>query len=433
VEATTSPLVERKMTLAGVIAESFPKAEQYLLSLADLKIDAQRIRRVTRRFGKERVALRERLTRCFFEMPIPDQLLRAPDGIQAPEIAVVMLDGGRLQVLSRGSHQSRRNDSSGRRRKKGEHWRESRIGLVLSMTGPAHMSDPMPQLPDFLGGGVDLEKKFSEMSHLIGLPEMCGESASETLAESTKSTMQKSARRSRGKELPPEQRALPGPTIVSRDCIASRDCWKEFGRTMAAEAWIKGFASAKRKACVCDGSDAIRGVAETHFSDYVLILDLMHALGYAMNASRGIGGSHEAIRSRYRGWAELIWNARVADVIKQLDGHQKEIGDPPPDAASDDPREAIRRTRVYYTNQKSRMNYPAYRLEGFPLTSSLMESAVKQVGRRVKGTEKFWSAAGGDQLLALRGDAVSDGSRLDQFLRQFSQPTTGMRDYAIAT
>ena len=417
------------MTLAGVIAESFPKAEQYLLSLADLKIDAQRIRRVTRRFGKERVALRERLTQCFFEMPIPDQLLRVPDGIEAPQIAVVMLDGGRLQVLDRGSHLSRRNDPSSRRRKKGEHWRESRIGLVLSMTGPMHTSDPMRQLPDFLGGGVDLEKKLSEMSHLIGLPDLSGESVSEP----TKRKVPKSPRRSRGKELPPEQRALPGPTIVSRDCIASRDCWKEFGRTMAAEAWMKGLAGAKRKACVCDGSDAIRGVAETHFSDYVLILDLMHALGYAMNASRGIGGSHEAIRIRYRGWAELIWKGRVAEVIKQLDEHQKEIGDPPPDAAFDDPREAIRRTRVYYTNQKSRMDYPAYRLEGFPLTSSLMESAVKQVGRRVKGTEKFWSATGGDQLLALRGDAVSDGERLDRFLRQFSRPTTGIRDYAIAT
>jgi hypothetical protein len=33
----------------------------------------------------------------------------------------------------------------------------------------------------------------------------------------------------------------------------------------------------------------------------------------------------------------------------------------------------------------------------------------------------------------LRGDVVSDGERLDRFLRQFSQPTTGMRDYAIAT
>lgn len=40
------------------------------------------------------------------------------------------------------------------------------------------------------------------------------------------------------------------------------------------------------------------------------------------------------------------------------------------------------------------MNYVEYRGLGLPITSSLMESTVKQIGRRVKGTEKFWSEAG---------------------------------------
>jgi hypothetical protein len=78
------------------------------------------------------------------------------------------------------------------------------------------------------------------------------------------------------------------------------------------------------------------------------------------------------------------------------------------------------------------MDYPRYRRLGLPLTSSLMESAVKQIGRRVKGSEKFWSAAGGDELLALRGDFISDSDRLSKFLKQFAGPTDGTRAYATA-
>jgi hypothetical protein len=35
------------------------------------------------------------------------------------------------------------------------------------------------------------------------------------------------------------------------------------------------------------------------------------------------------------------------------------------------------------------MNYPEYRRLGLPITSSLMESTIKQLSQRVNGTEKF--------------------------------------------
>ena len=48
----------------------------------------------------------------------------------------------------------------------------------------------------------------------------------------------------------------------------------------------------------------------------------------------------------------------------------------------------------YLTNQRERMKYQEYRQEGLPLTSSPMESTIKQLNRRIKGTEKFWSQTG---------------------------------------
>lgn len=420
------------MAIAGVVAESFAKAETYLLQLADLEVSAQRIRRLTRLRGRERIQLRRQVTEYYKSLPLPQQTGRVPDGVTAPAIAVISFDGGRYQVLDRSEEATcARNASHNQgRRRKGQHWKESRVACVMSMKGESHQSDPVPQLPAFLAGGSELQRKLSEIGHVMSLPDSASGLAdhSELPSDAPEPTI-RSPRRSRGKPLAADRRPLPGPELVHRDCIASGEVWREFGEVVAAEAWSRGFAKAQRKVCICDGNDAIRRVCETHFSDYVHVLDLMHALSYSMNAARAVGGSREEINARYRRWAERIWSGQVDEVIAELVVHGEALGVPPKDASADDPREAVRSARVYYGNQRSRMDYPRYRRLGFPLTSSLMESAVKQIGRRVKGSEKFWSSSGGDELLALRGDLISDGKRLDQFLQQFGGPTDGTRAY----
>ena len=47
----------------------------------------------------------------------------------------------------------------------------------------------------------------------------------------------------------------------------------------------------------------------------------------------------------------------------------------------------------YLKNQRSRMNYAEYRKLGLPITSSHIESTIKQINRRMKGTVTpavFW-------------------------------------------
>ena len=104
----------------------------------------------------------------------------------------------------------------------------------------------------------------------------------------------------------------------------------------------------------------------------------------------------------------------------------------PPDAGRDDPREVIRTSRVYYENHTERMDYPRYRREGFPLTSSLMESTVKQVSRRVKGSEKFWSTGGAEALLQLSADYLSETDPLTPFWRNRQSTATGQRHHQAA-
>jgi hypothetical protein len=51
------------------------------------------------------------------------------------------------------------------------------------------------------------------------------------------------------------------------------------------------------------------------------------------------------------------------------------------------------------------------------MTSSPMESLVKQINLRVKGTEMFWDdPAGAEAILRLRAASLSDDGRLDRHL-----------------
>ena len=198
---------------------------------------------------------------------------------------------------------------------------------------------------------------------------------------------------------------------------------------MASHAWYQGFAAAAAKVVVSDGSSAIERVQERHFSHYTSVLDLMHALSYALAAARAATRTAEQAHRLYTRWAEFICKGKVELVINELDEIQQCLGMPAEDASAEDPQELVRRTFVFYTNHKHRMNYPEYRRQGFPLTSSVMESSVKQMHRRVKGSEKFWSNVDGEAILTMRGDYLSDNHPLETYWKVAQSDATGERRY----
>ena len=83
----------------------------------------------------------------------------------------------------------------------------------------------------------------------------------------------------------------------------------------------------------------------------------------------------------------------------------------------------------YLENNKERMKYDEYRKKGLPIVSSLVESMVKQISRRVKGTEKFWTDEGAEAILQLRADYLSDGDVMAQFWQRLQARATGQRSY----
>jgi hypothetical protein len=66
-------------------------------------------------------------------------------------------------------------------------------------------------------------------------------------------------------------------------------------------------------------------------------------------------------------------------------------------------------------NHQQYMSYPRSRELGLPITSSVMESTMKELNGREKVTEKFWSQPGAESLRQLRSDRLSDSQLLTKF------------------
>ena len=62
------------------------------------------------------------------------------------------------------------------------------------------------------------------------------------------------------------------------------------------------------------------------------------------------------------------------------------------------------------------MDYPRYRREGLPTTSSLVESLVGEFNARVKGKQKHWVRPdGAESILQLRAAVLSQDDRLSRY------------------
>lgn len=403
-DTTVSPAVLQKMVHAGCHATSFRQASKDILHLAELDISDQRILRATKRIGTERAARRDEEVERFLKLPLPAQQ-RSPTG-QVPPVACVEMDGGRIQIRDRkGEHPSADEPTDSSR--KGRFWRESKVGCLLSMQSETHAEDPCPTIPVVF---VD-PRRMNEMSREI--------KGFSTEAEPS------------GEAEEPADAGRSRPEILVKTVVATREDIHVFGRQLAAAAWQRGFAVAARKAFVGDGLAANWTVWKKCFSHYTPILDFVHAVMYVYAAAMA-GRTFAAGWNVYCRWAQAVWSGRVEEVIAELHSRQEEIGLPTDDDPEHSPRQMVADALRYLINQQSRMRYDVYRREGLPITSSHIESTIKQINRRVKGSEKFWSSGGAEALLQLSADYLSETDPLTPFWQDRQSNATGQRHYRAA-
>ena len=397
--------------------------------LADLAVDPKQVERVTERVGAERVAERDTRAAAFGALPLAEKF-RPPPGQAAPDLAVVMADGGRLQILERSPPDAVAADLprpgpepvAGAGAEWDEepapaagHWREDKVALLLTMHSAVSAADPCPDVP-------------AAFLDVVRIPELARQlkknarPAEDAVADSDAPAAAAEAL---------QEQAYQPPQVLTRQVVASRGRWPAFAPLVAAAAWALALQGAARRAFVGDGSANNWALQRRFFGSFVPVLDFIHALSYVFAAATA-GRKFAAGWQCYREWIAWVWKGQVSLVIAALRQRQTELGLPEKDEAETSPRQVVSKAMAYLENHQDKMQYDAYRREGLPITSSLMESAVKQINQRVKGSEKFWSEAGSEAVLQLRADQLSDGEPLAAFWERRQAAATGQRRYRRA-
>jgi hypothetical protein len=315
--------------------------------------------------------------------------------VTVPSLAIVEFDGGRIRTRKTGCGPGVHLDAKG--------WNETKNAIFVSASSETSQTDPQPEPPPC----------FLDPNHVAKLTEKA-KTKEKTGSDDTLPDEDEEPSES---EEADGNRAAHKPQRLLRTVISSMKNSTQFGQQMSREAKRRRFDEADRKAYVADGLTCNWSIHAKHFRDYVPILDFTHAVSYLFTASLACLGKSEQAWLAYARWMRAAWQGNVAEVIEELKTHQGRIGTPPPDASEDDPREQLRRVIGYLENNRSRMRYHEYRQAGLPTTSAWMESAVKEMNYRIKGTEMFWNnPAGAEAILQIRSAALSDDDRLVRLL-----------------
>ncbi len=394
----------QKLIHAAVHNTSFEDAEREVAELAEVRVSAERIRRLTGKIGGERLEQREQQIQAFEKLPLPAR--RLSPVVPAPQVACVQMDGGRVQYRERDQP---------RPAGKEKFWREMKVGDLRTFQSEISVVDPSPSIPEVFLNRRRMEKIAREIKGFSakrdGLPEHAERAQlAEELLEQTRT----------------ERRKRPQPLVLS--VVATRQDVHAFGPLLEAAAYERGFHAAERKAFVADGADANWTVWRKHFSHYTPILDFVHAISYVYAAAHA-GRTADEGWMCYARWAQWVWEGKVACVIEELQGQRAVLGEPQDGDAEHSPRQQTATTLGYLQNQQQRMRYNEYRRQGLPTTSSYVESTVKRLHRRVKGTEKFWSQ-GLEAILVLAGDYLSETNHRQKFWSQ--RRPTAIRCYQTA-
>jgi hypothetical protein len=409
------PSLQRKIVYAGSAHGSFVQGAAALQELAGVQVAAKQVERLTRAIGNERVAERNAEVAAFQKLPLADKH-QTPAAVLSPEVAVVMVDGGRLQILERGEASPSAVDdeepiaTSGRER--GKHWREDKAALLLTIDSEVGTADPCPEIPETFVDATRILKLAREVHAVSAGQDGVVEPEPEALPADEESAAA----------------TYKPPTIVRRQVVASRRRWPDFAPLVAQAARSTGLLGAARRAFVGDGSENNWTIQRRFFGSWTPILDFIHALSYvfaAATAGRKLAEGWPV----YVRWITWLWQGQAARIIAELAQRQADLGTPEATDGEASPRRLVAEALTYLQNHKDKMHYDEYRRQGLPITSSHMESLMKQINQRVKGTEKFWCEEGAEAILQLRADGLSDGRPLDSFWERRQASQTGQRRY----
>jgi hypothetical protein len=376
------------MTRTAAETRSFARAAIVMDESVGTPVSAKTIERVVHDVGQELAERRD-------ADPRSDDAL-APRCESPPQLAIVECDGGRIRTREPGHGPGVHRTGEGG-------WREDKNACLIRALRTVSVDDPQPDPPEC----------FCDPKHVAKI--------AETEALSVAAVVPKNPSANDADDeplLPPPSPAAWQPKRLVRTVLSSLAEAKTFGGQMAREAKRRRFFDAQAKAFLGDGLPWNWSIWKKHFAEFTPILDFIHALSYLFVAAKAVQAGAQDAWDQYLTWMRGCWSGEVGQVLEELRHWQTKLGLSPEGASETDPRAIVAKTITYLENNQPRMNYPEYRRQGLPITTAWMESLVKEINYRVKGTEMFWNNPdGAEAILQVRAAALSEDERLTQHLR----------------
>lgn len=387
-ERRYSPELQRKMVETDARVKSFAMTQVVTAIWCEQELSSRNIGRVVEEVGHELVAVRAQEVADFVHHR------RQPEGVDPKhELAAVFVDGGRVQV----------RDTDAPPGVHGERWQEDKIARLQTMKSTTFVDDPCPEPPAC----------FLQPSLLADPPASRRAASPPSSAEENAGLW----------EMPSVPEAAPSwaPQPLVRTCVATMQPLDTFRWQVQTEAKKRHFYTASQRAFVADGSSGNWSLWEHHFPDFVPILDFLHAASYLHGAAKVLGAATQGCD-----WVRDLWQGR-GDAVRtalRVALDTRGIGSETLDEKH--PCFTLQRAWTYLTNAADRIDYPRYRRDGLPCTSSLIESQIKEFNARVKGSEKFWHESNAEALLqVLCWTLRDDGVTLENYFE--TRPTSPFR------
>lgn len=375
----------QKIEYAGGNSRSFAAAAQSLQRLAECSISDRHVERLTQRLGRERAAARDRAAAAMQQRTLRSSYK------QAPAVAVVMLDAGKAQFRQEdagpGVHQP--------------HWGDTKVACLQTYSDVSFDKDPQPDPPEAFLDPRRVERLCREMERVRG----SGGAAPAQRAPVDKPPGKKrKKRKKRGKR----------PVRLVRTVVATTARVEAFGWMVSAEAMRRKLYAAPKRAVVGDGGNWIEPLGQMHFAGWLQILDFLHLLVHLYAAARlAHRRDARAAWALYERMLRDAWGGKVQAVIDALAQQADRLR--PAASIGDEAPKVVRLALEYVQRNRERMEYPRYRQMGLPTSSSLVESLIKQINHRVKGTEQFWNDGGLEAVLQVRAAYLSQDDRAQAF------------------
>jgi len=356
---------------------------------ADVAITGRHIQRLTQEVGADLARQRDEQAARYRRRELPARVE------EPPPLAVVEVDGGRLGTRQAGAGPGVHQPQA----------KEDKVACLVSMCSDTHETDPQPVPPPAFRDGRRVARLMQQLQGQSAAP------ADEPAAAGPAAG-------------PPadDDAGRPGkPRRLLRTCVASLSKSRAFGPLVAGEAQARAFFDAPRRAFLGDGQHYNWQVQRAWFPHFVAITDFLHVVCYLYRAAWAVGPGDAARWRQYEAWMTACWQGRVGQVLEELAGWQERLGRPPPgvELEEGEVRRVLAEVMCYLSNNRRRMDYPRYRREGLPVTSSLVESLVGEFNARVKGKDKYWDRpSGAEAILQLRAAVLSEDDRLERYFAE---------------